>query len=94
MGYCPVEKQMIVLLRANHRVIGNNRPYVDKYKGRITNAGQRYGVDPAILGGIISRVQGWDRTDQWLRGQWKCPWANAGNINICVRMNVRLWIRG
>uniref|UniRef100_A0A8C7CHG0 Lysozyme g n=1 Tax=Oncorhynchus kisutch TaxID=8019 RepID=A0A8C7CHG0_ONCKI len=42
-------------LRANHRVFGNNRPYVDKYKGRITNAGQRYGVDRAVLGGIISR---------------------------------------
>lgn len=32
-----------------------DRPYVDKYKGRITSAGQKYGVDPAVLGGIISR---------------------------------------
>uniref|UniRef100_A0AAZ3QSG7 Lysozyme g n=1 Tax=Oncorhynchus tshawytscha TaxID=74940 RepID=A0AAZ3QSG7_ONCTS len=38
----------------NPHVFGNNRPYVDKYKGRITNAGQRYGVDPAVLGGLVN----------------------------------------
>uniref|UniRef100_A0A8C7IRL8 Uncharacterized protein n=1 Tax=Oncorhynchus kisutch TaxID=8019 RepID=A0A8C7IRL8_ONCKI len=27
----------------------------EMYKGRITSAGQRYGVDPAVLGGIVSR---------------------------------------
>ncbi|XP_071201763.1 lysozyme g-like [Salvelinus alpinus] len=78
---------------ASHEMAKRDRPYVDKYKGRITNAGQKYGVDPAVLGGVISRVQGWDRTGQWLRRQCKCPWATTGNINICVRMNVRLWIR-
>ncbi|XP_042166587.1 lysozyme g-like [Oncorhynchus tshawytscha] len=33
---------------------------VDKYKGRIISAGQRYGVDPAVLSGIVSREsRGW-----------------------------------
>uniref|UniRef100_A0AAZ3QRP4 Uncharacterized protein n=1 Tax=Oncorhynchus tshawytscha TaxID=74940 RepID=A0AAZ3QRP4_ONCTS len=35
----------------------------EMYKGRIISAGQRYGVDPAVLSGIVSREsRGWDRT--------------------------------
>uniref|UniRef100_A0AAZ3SAK8 Mannosyl-glycoprotein endo-beta-N-acetylglucosamidase-like domain-containing protein n=1 Tax=Oncorhynchus tshawytscha TaxID=74940 RepID=A0AAZ3SAK8_ONCTS len=40
----------------------------EMYKGRIISAGQRYGVDPAVLSGIVSREsRGWDRTGQSLR---------------------------
>uniref|UniRef100_A0A4W5P8F6 Lysozyme g n=1 Tax=Hucho hucho TaxID=62062 RepID=A0A4W5P8F6_9TELE len=40
---------------ASHEMAERDLPYVDKYKGRITSAGQKHGVDPAVLGGIISR---------------------------------------
>uniref|UniRef100_A0AAZ3PMG1 Uncharacterized protein n=1 Tax=Oncorhynchus tshawytscha TaxID=74940 RepID=A0AAZ3PMG1_ONCTS len=48
--------------------------------GRIISAGQRYGVDPAVLSGIVSREsRGWDRTGQSLRLTMEMPiWANAG----------------